>query len=62
MTTYHTDLSGHQVTQSVEPVDVGLQVTGFTLPKETLEKRKEKHDQIVFWIFMKTWIWIIIVL
>lgn len=41
-TTYHTDLSGHQVTQSVEPVDVRLQVTGFTLPKETLtNKRRE---------------------
>lgn len=32
----HADLSGHQITQSVEPVDVGLQVTGFTLPEETL--------------------------
>lgn len=38
--TYHTDLSGHQVTQSVEPVDVGLQVTGFTLPEETLKRRR----------------------
>lgn len=41
-TTYHTDLSGHQVTQSVEPVDVGLQVAGFTLPEETLKNRKRK--------------------
>lgn len=38
--THHTDLSGHQVTQSVEPVDVGLQITGFTLPEETLKKKK----------------------
>lgn len=50
-TTYHTDLSGHQVTQSVEPVDVGLQVTGFTLPEETLKnKRREmtcsKHVKV----------------
>lgn len=41
-TTYHTDLSGHQVAQPVEPVDVGLQVTGFTLPEETLKNKKRR--------------------
>lgn len=40
--TYHADLSGHQVTQSVEPVDVGLQVAGFTLPEETLKNKKRE--------------------
>lgn len=40
--TYHTDLSSHQVAQSVEPVDVGLQVAGFTLPEETLKHRRRK--------------------
>lgn len=35
--TYQTNLRGHQVTQPVEPVDVGLQVTGFTLTEETLK-------------------------
>lgn len=38
---YHADLSGHQVAESVEPVDVGLQVAGLALSKETLmEKNK----------------------
>lgn len=57
--TYHTDLSGHQVTQSVEPVDVGLQVTGFTLPEETLKNKrgkmtwlKYKHDRDTFCVFL----------
>lgn len=43
--TYHTDLRGNQVAQSVEPVDVGLQVTGFTLPEETLKKRQRQTCQ-----------------
>lgn len=40
-TTYHADLSGHQVAQSVEPVDVRLQITGLTLPEETLWTKRE---------------------
>lgn len=38
--THHADLRGDQVAQSVEPADVGLQVTGFTLPEETLTDKK----------------------
>lgn len=40
--THHADLRGDQVAQSVEPADVGLQVTGFTLPEETLTGKKTK--------------------
>lgn len=40
--THHADLRGDQVAQSVEPADVGLQVTGFTLPEETLTDKKTK--------------------
>lgn len=38
--TYHADLSGHQVAESVEPADVGLQVAGLTLSEETLMGQK----------------------
>lgn len=39
---YRADLSGHQVAESVEPVDVGLQVTGLSLSKETLMGQNEE--------------------
>lgn len=42
-TTYHTDLSGHKIAQSVEPADVSFQVASFTFPKETL-KHKLWHN------------------
>lgn len=45
--TYHADLGGHQVAQPVEPVDVGLQVTGFTLTEETLEGKGAWSDGVV---------------
>ncbi len=44
--TYHAYLSGHQVTQSVEPADVGLQVAGFAPPEETLTKKNKGKESI----------------
>lgn len=33
---YHADLRGNEVTESVEPIDVSLQVVGFTFAEEAL--------------------------
>lgn len=41
--TYQADLRGNQVAQPVEPVDVGLQVAGFTLTEETLHRGGEER-------------------
>ena len=40
LSTYQADLRGHQVTQPVEPVDVGLQVAGSPLAEEALRGRR----------------------